>query len=286
MRGIRPIPMLMLLLAALLVEAQEPDINPQLNDRFRLYLGGFWANIDSEITLNGQNVSPPPLNIEDTLGLEDSKAVAWGGVRWRISRRNLLEFEFFQLNREGVQGFTDANIGVEDFIVESGSIDTAFDLSLGRLTYGFSAIRNDRMQLDLKAGLHIADMSAALQLSGNVCDTAMGENPPGCPLISSPVSAVEDITAPLPHLGASFSYAFTPKLAARVQVIGFAIELDSIDGSIIELDADVGWSPWRHFGIGAGLRYFNFDVKARTTELNGEFAYQYFGPVVYIETTF
>jgi hypothetical protein len=114
----------------------------------------------------------------------------------------------------------------------------------------------------------------------------MGETPPGCPLISSTVEAIGDVTAPVPHLGVAFSYAFTPTIAARLEVIGFAIELDNIDGSLIEFDADIGWNPWRHFGIGAGLRYFKVDVDANTTELNGEFKYEYFGPVVYIATTF
>ena len=45
-------------------------------------------------------------------------------------------------------------------------------------------------------------------------------------------------------------------LTLRLQAIGFAIEIDSIDGSIIELDADVAWQPWQNFGFGAGFKYF------------------------------
>jgi hypothetical protein len=276
---------LIMFLTGLPVQAQAPDENFALNDRFRIYLGGFWANVDSEITINGQNQSPPPISVESVLGIEDSKGVLWGGARWRISRRNQLEFEFFQLDRDGVQGFTNANLGVGDYIVDTGSIDTALDVRVGRLTYGFSLFRNDQMDIQLKAGLHIADLSMALQLMGNVCDTTIGEMPP-CPLIESPVVESEDITAPLPHLGGSLGYAFTPNVTARFQVIGFAIELDNIDGSIVEVDADINWNPWRHFGVGAGIRYFNFDFKGRGSELNGEFEYEYWGPVIYVETTF
>ena len=57
-----------------------------INDRFRIYFGGFWANVDSEITINGQNQSPPPISPENVLGIEDSKGVLFGGARWRISR--------------------------------------------------------------------------------------------------------------------------------------------------------------------------------------------------------
>ena len=94
------------------------------------------------------------------------------------------------------------------------------------------------------------------------------------------------MTAPLPHLGGSFAYAITPSVAFNFQVIGFALELDDIDGSIVEVDADLSWQPWRHFGVGAGIRYFNTEVKGKGSDLNGEFEFEYFGPVLYIQSTF
>jgi hypothetical protein len=78
----------------------------------------------------------------------------------------------------------------------------------------------------------------------------------------------------------------TPTLAINLQAMGFAVEIDSIDGSIIELDADRAWQPWRNFGLGASVRYFNTNVKSRTSELNGEFDFEYFGPAIYIHATF
>jgi hypothetical protein len=142
------------------------------------------------------------------------------------------------------------------------------------------------MDIQLKAGLHIADLSVAMQLMGEVCDTTIpGQTMPPCPPMSTGTEQ-EDVTAPLPHFGGSFGYAFTPKIAARFQVIGFAIDLDSIDGSLVEVDADINWNPWQHFGVGAGVRYFNFDFKASGSELDGEFEYEYWGPVIYFETTF
>ena len=72
----------------------------------------------------------------------------------------------------------------------------------------------------------------------------------------------------------------------NLQLIGFAIEIDSIDGSLWEVDADLTWQPSRHFGGGIGLRYFDVNVKSKGTELNGEFDFEYFGPVVFLQATF
>lgn len=258
------------------------------NDPWRVYVGGYWPDPSSELSINGDIRPPrPPASVEDILGLEESKAVAWGGIAWHISRRNSLEFETFSLNRNGgASGTFVPPIEVEDFFIESGAIATSYDTSLTRLTYGFSVMRSERMDFQLKAGLHIAKLEAAVQISGEICGPmTVPSSPPGCPPAGSE-TASEDVTAPLPHFGASFGYAMTPSLALSLQVVGFAIEIDSIDGSILEIDADVAWQPFDHFGFGAGLRYFNTNVKAGNSELNGEFDFEYVGPVVYFEATF
>lgn len=78
----------------------------------------------------------------------------------------------------------------------------------------------------------------------------------------------------------------TPDLAFRVSAVGFAIELDEIEGSLIEIDADIAWQPWRHVGFGIGYRYFKGDVDSTGSELNGGFEFEYHGPQVYIQSTF
>jgi hypothetical protein len=260
----------------------------QFNDRFRIYLGGFWPSLDSTININGDFAPPgPPISIEDTLGVEDSKGVAWGGARWRISRRNSLEFEVFALKRDGgVSGTFTPPIQIGDTFIETGAINTKYDTSVGRVTYGFSLVRSERMDVQLKAGLHLATLDAGFSLSGNVCDpTTTPMMPPGCPGATTGVED-EDITAPLPHFGVSFAYALTPSVAFNFEVIGFALEIGSIDGAMIEVDADLSWQPFRHFGGGIGFRYFNVNVEATGSDLNGEFDYEYFGPVVYVQSTF
>ncbi len=266
--------------------AQDNGEYAIFNDPFRVYLGGFRPTLSSTITINGENVTPPPIEIERVLGVSDGESVIWGGVQWMISQRNAIEFEFFQLNRDGLINLFPEPIAVGDLIIESGSIDSGFDIGVSRLTYGFSLMRSERMNLQLKAGLHIADMSVALQLVGAVCDVRLGEMPPGCPGAQSPPLESEEVTAPLPHFGVSYSYAISENIAARFQVIGFAIEIDNVDGSLVEVDADIDWKPWRNFGFGVGLRYFNANVEAKGSNLNGEFDLEYYGPAVYFAASF
>jgi len=267
------------------VQAAPNAANPILHDRFAIYLGGFFPEVDSRIRINGETIgSGPGLDFEDTLGLEEGKSVLWGGVRWRISPRNNLEFEFSNLDREGyVVGITEP-IRIGENVVQLGAdLSTTFDVTIGRLTYGYGLFKSEKWELQLKAGVHIADLAASFQANGEVC--VEGRVPP-CRTYSSERFESEDVTWPLPHLGFAFHYAISPSWTARAQMLGFAIELDSLDGSLLEVDADIIWNPWDHFGVGAGFRYFTANVESKGSRLNGEFKFEYYGPSLYVITTF
>ena len=258
------------------------------DDKFRVYIGGFWPTINSKIAINGADFTPrPPISVEDVLRVPDSKGAVWGGIDWKISKRNALEFEYFSLNRSG--GISDTfspPLEVRDGFIESGDINTFYDTSVMRLTYGYSLLSSERMDLQLKAGIHVAKLEAGLQILGEICTpNTVPSAPPGCPTAQTE-TASEDVTAPLPHFGASYSYAFSEALVMELTAIGFAIEIGSIEGSILELDADIVWKPSEQFGIGAGWRYFNSNVKASSSELNGEFDFEYSGPAVSIHYWF
>ena len=259
-----------------------------MNDPWRVYIGAFNATVDSKITINGEDLPPvPPIDLEDLLGVTDSKTVAWGGIGWHFARRHSVEAEFFSLNRgASVTETFDPPLQIGDTILESGTVGSSYDTTVYRLTYGFSAIRTERSDFQLKGGIHVASLKANLGIEGAICNpTTTPSVPPGCPPLGSSTEN-EDVTAPLPHIGLSYGYAFTPTLAANVTAIGFAIELDNIEGSILELDADLAWQPFRHFGFGLGYRYFRSEVDSKGEDLNGAFEFEYHGPTLFVHATF
>jgi len=261
---------------------------PMLNDPWRVYVGIFNANANSEIQINGDFIPPgPPIDVKDVLGIEDEKIVGWAGASWQFAQRHSIEFEFFTLSRDAAisETFTPP-LQIGDTFIESGGISTTYDTDVGRLTYGFSMIRTDRSDFQLKAGLHIASLNTDINLSGAICDpTTVPSTPPGCPTDGVGTES-EDVTAPLPHFGLSYAYAFNEDWAVNFAALAFAIELDNIDGSLIELDADIAWQPWRNVGFGLGLRFFRADVESTGSGLNGSFTFDYFGPALYVQSTF
>ena len=71
--------LLLLYLAATLPEnAQDDGTYDSLNDRYRFHVGGFFPSSSSKIEIHGQNVTPPPIEVEDVLGVDDDNAdISW-----------------------------------------------------------------------------------------------------------------------------------------------------------------------------------------------------------------
>ena len=280
--------LLLLLVLSVSATAYADDDYNKFDYPFRVFVGGFWPEVDSKLAINSEDRDlGAAIDIEKFLGVEGSKGVAWGGVAWNFARRHSVELEYFSLERSGSESDTfSPPIEVGDFYIENGSIDTFYNTSVGRLTYGFSMIRNDRTDLQFKAGLHLADLEAGVRLAGQICGpTTIPTEPPGCPGAQSETAA-SDVTAPLPHIGASLTYVMTPNWVLNVQAMGFAVEIDSIEGTITEFTTDIAWQPFEHFGFGAGFRYFKTSVEGREPSFNGKFDFEYLGPTLYVHAVF
>jgi hypothetical protein len=270
---------------------EEEKYNHMLDDRFSLWIGGFFPKVESTIRLDSALGPGDEISFENFLGLEDSKTTLWGGFRWRISRRNQLEFEFNNLNRSGSVSASTDPIDVGEETIQAGArIDTTFDLSLARITYGFSVIRKQKHDLAVKGGVHMAFTSLEIDAMGAIIDVDDPTNNLCGQLIDSECDfkvESDDYTVPLPHFGLSYTYAFTPHWGLRAQGLGFAIKINDIKGVMTELDLDLHYQPWKHVGIGGGFRFWDLNIEdTGDSFLQGEFDYKYYGPALYVLGSF
>lgn len=258
-----------------------PGKHPLLNKRFMVGGGGFFPWIDSKIRLDSQRFGVgTKIDFEDELGLEESKSTFWTVARWRITRRNNLEFEYARLNRNAVVAGTTREYQIDDTVVSAGAeLASLFDIDLYRLTYGYSLLRSREAEVQVQAGIHVADLRAELTASGLLSID-------GQPFTTAVSTEAGSVTAPLPHFGGNFTFAFSEKFGAYLHVIGFALELDDIEGRIVEAGGTLQYNPTDRIGIGAGMRFFEVNVKAQEDNLRGQFEFDYLGPIVYASVSF
>lgn len=149
-------------------------------------------------------------------------------------------------------------------------------MNLGRVTYGYSIIRRKKFDLSFLIGAHIATAEATITASGNVTVN-------GTPVaVGSASEESSSKTFPLPHLGGSMDYEFTPKLAGKLTLLAFALDLGNYRGSLLEADAFMAYRLSKHFGIGGGIKYFNLNVESdKSGGRNFEYELEFIGPAIF-----
>lgn len=259
----------------------DPSVHPLLSKRLMLNLGGFFPDIDSKIRLDSDTGGiGTVIDFESQLGLEKTRDTFWLNGRWRISRRNSLDFEWVNLDRDATVAGITQRYDIGDTTIQAGGrIDSTFNLDIYRLTYGFSLLRSERVDLKLQAGLHVADVTTQFVLTGGVSINDQ-------PFVQSVSTESGDVTAPLPHFGGNLTWAVNDRLALFAHLMGFALEINDIDGSIVDAAGTVQYNLTPNVGLGAGLRFFHVDVTSGDPDLRGKFEFDYFGPVVFASLSF
>ncbi len=249
--------------------------------KFSLAVGGFFPRVRSPVTLNGSGGGGTEISAEDDLGLNDGTSSAWLSFNWRFKPRHTFHAEWFQLNRSGSL-IADRTLQVNETTINVGaSTSSKIDFNLGRLTYGYSITRDNNLDLSFLVGTHVATVKSTITAAGNVTVN-------GVPVVgSSKTNSSSTKSWPLPHLGGSLTYKFTPKLNGNLTVLGFALDLGNYSGTLIETDAYMAYQLSKHFGIGGGLKYFNLNLEAsQTSGGNVVYDYKFFGPAIFGYATF
>ena len=253
---------------------------PALIDReFTVALGGFFPRVESTFTLTSPRGFGKEISGDD-LGLNKHMSSAWLHFNWRFKPRHQFQAEWFLLDRDG-ERVTDRPLEIGDAVIGIGSsLETEIRFNVARLTYGYSFFRDEKLDMAFLIGAHFATAKYSVTASGNV---TVG----GVPVVGPITESSGTQIFPLPHMGVTATYAFTPRLTGELSVLVFALDLGEYRGSLFETDAYMAYQLTETFGIGGGLKYFNLNLKA-DTDRGGTAAYnfKFFGPAIFGYATF
>lgn len=241
-----------------LVRAEEP-----LSDKFKIAIGGYAVGrYDSTMSLTestlgaGASISP-----EDTLGLDLKQTVTRLDGYYRFTPKHALTYSWYNINSAG-------NKTVEtefDWLDENGNsvtipvgaqANTDLDYDIYKIGYLYSFYHNDKVELAAGAGLHITNLSVALDV-----DTTSG------PLDAKNIKS----TIPLPVLSFGLTYHVTPKFMWYLKSEVFAISIDDWSGTYTDSTLAMEYRAWKNVGLGAGLGSNSLKI----IEEPGDYKFQY-----------
>ena len=115
--------------------------------------------------------------------------------------------------------------------------------------------------------LHVTDLEVGLNV--------IGENP-----------EFNDVTAPLPTLGAAWKYHFTDQWTFHIRGEWLDLKIDNVKGSLSSGVAEVTWYPFKNFGASLGYEVWDLSVTATKNTLTGKVSYKYDGPALTLRARF
>jgi hypothetical protein len=245
-----------------------------------LNLGGQLAALDSGFKLSSQAAGIGiDLDVEDALELETSQNIFRVDAGWRFTKnkRHKAEFSWFRFDRSGTR-FLNQAIEIPDgeggsTSIGPGQLQSDFKLDVYKLKYEYSAILDDRFDLNLGVGVYV--MPVKFGFTGTL-------NGAGQEKLS------EDITAPLPVLGLGFDFAITSKWFLRQQTDLFYLELGDFRGGIVSSNIAVEYLPWKWAGFGLAFDSMKLTVEAEGNDypgvdFNGAVNISYIGALLYLK---
>ncbi len=232
--------------------------------RLTLKGGWFYPLQDTNVRLDGTGPFGlgAELDLEDDLDLKEDVSSYRIDAEWRFFDRHRLNFSFFDLTRDATTSLR-RNTQIGDILFPTGDIlNSKWEHKVYVASYTWSFLQTNKYEVGLNIGAHVTRLK--LQV--------VGLGLPG--LLNVEVDAV---SVPLPVLGLTGAYAFTPKLVLKPAAGVFYLKIDEWEGSLVNFDIDLEYNAWKYVGFGIGYNYFRLNIDLEAERFHGSAEYQYHG---------
>ena len=137
-------------------------IHPTMTAGLSIAAGAFFSKTDNEYRLKSGGESGTKVDTDD-LGIDDTKTVPFGTLRWRFTDRWRVEGNYFSVDTDGkVRTSEQIDWGDLDFEV-GAELKTKAKTKIARAAVGYSFIKRDQVELGAGVGVHYLDWEATLK---------------------------------------------------------------------------------------------------------------------------
>jgi hypothetical protein len=201
------------------------------------------------------------IDFENDLNLDEEVFSYRIDAKWRFFDRHALNFSFYDLSRDATT-LLDKDITIDDKTFLLGTlIASEWEHKVYAASYTWSFLQTNTYEVGLNIGAHITRLKFQAKGLGPLGQTA----------------GIEGVTVPLPLLGLTGGYAFTPKLVLRSNVGVFALKIADFKGSLVNFDLDLEYNAWKYVGFGIGYNFFRMNLDVEADKFHGSATYRYNG---------
>jgi hypothetical protein len=246
--------LLSLLLSLGFARAALANFPEEVPDTVQIDIGGTFASVHTEASLTGSGSGiGASVNLEEVLGLDSNQSTWRLDGSWRITKRQHIDFGYFQLNRSGEKKNTE-NFTWGDYTFHKGNqLSGSFDSEFPYAAWRWDFLQDPHVHISGSAGVSYTQLKASMTSSGTVT-TPDGPR-------SGTFSGDESLRYPVPLLGLQVDWA----LAKRWEVEWYSrfifVNLSSVSGSMNESAVRLKWYFLKN--VGAALGYDHYDINLK-----------------------
>ena len=260
----------LLILIPTLLWGQEQDVHPMIGDKFMLNAGIFFPEKEFEVQVNG---SSPGREIDfgDRFRINSSDSTGAANFRWRFGEKWSVAGQFWTLN-DSSTATLDEDISWEDVVIEEGTFVKGYtEIDVARVFFGRSFSKSEQHEFGLGFGLHWLEVGAGIEAQ---LLTSEGNSE----LYRGAVKA----DAPLPNIGAWYTYAFSSSWAISTRLDWLSASIGDYSGGLTNAAVSLDWAIFEHFGAGISYNYFNLNLDVDKNSWRGGADVTQHGPYLQI----
>jgi hypothetical protein len=240
-------------------------VGPDLSGGHKLSFmaSGFWADINTIARADGNGGRlGTRLDLEKDLGFDDNKVRFVGGLSYQFNRRHAVILSYFDLNRSAQRTLSADIDFLNQTFERSTTLESSFDTEIWRVSYAYAFLDSAQHRATAQVGLHWPRIAMHLSRTEGTRN------------------ADASADGPLPVLGLTYTYRFSPRWMFDVRGQIFRLQMDDIDGSMDNFSAALAVAALQNVTIFAGYNYYKLKADVSKRFWNGQANFDYQGPWV------
>lgn len=255
------------------VAAQD---SPALPDRVSLRLGGYYANVDTDVAVSEpSDILSGNINLEDDLGFDKNKTVPRVRADFLFGQHQGLALDYYSLNRSSHQ------VLARDLSYDGVTYSANADVH-AKLDFDFGSVAwrwwfgqgNDAYGVGLGAGWY--RVKTALAGDGSYDPGAGGAQP-----VAVDTTSNDRAWAPMLQLG--WRHSFNSNWRTYLDASGVRKNGGRISGHIYNAALGVEWLPWQNLGLGLEYGYSQIKLHWRRSTYDADLDMTLSGPSAFVK---
>jgi hypothetical protein len=251
--------------------AHAEDYMSPTEERVRLSLGFAHYSSNTAVRVDSSNNVPgTEVNAEEVLGLDKSDFLPKFQAMLRVGERNRVRFDYFSLDRHGDKVLEQIVQFKDVILVPTDPVQSDLSMRVLGITYGYSFIHRERLELAATLGINETDISARARV----------ETP------ARHVDQTEDAAGPIPTLGLDATWVISKRFYVDGRAQYLKVNVGNVDGSLGQYQADILYRLRPNIAFSMGYSLTKAALVSSRSGKSGIFDFNTQGPEFQVRIAF